>query len=91
MVHVALLSATSFSFIPLDADVYPSHKPQISGLIAKETPTKVLAEYSEFADIFSPDLTSKLPKHTKINYHAIKLVNSQQPPYEPIYSLQPVD
>ena len=40
------------------------------GLIAL---TKVPVEYANFA--FSPDLASKLPEHTKINDHAIELVD----------------
>ena len=32
-------------------------------------------EYSDFADIFFPELALKLPEHTGINDHAIKLVN----------------
>ena len=62
---------------PLELDVHPSRRPQVSGLIAEEAPTKVPAEYSDFADVFSPDLASKLPKHTGINDHAIKLVDDQ--------------
>ena len=72
-------------------DVHPSRRPQVSGLIAEEAPTKILAEYSDFADVFSPDLASKLPEHTGINDHAIELVDGQQPPYGPIYSLGPVE
>ena len=90
VVHVASLSSdASPSSSPLD--VHPSRRPQISGLIAEEAPTKVPAEYSDFADVFSSDLASKLPKHTRINNHAIKLVDDcQQPPYGPIYSLGPL-
>ena len=51
VVHVAFLSST-----PLDAGVHPSRRPQIAGLIAEEAPTKVPAEYADFADVFSPDL-----------------------------------
>ena len=73
-------------------DVHPSWRPQISGLIAKEALTKVPAKYSDFADVFSPDLASELPKHTGINDHAIELVDvCQQPPYGSIYSLRPVE
>ena len=72
-------------------NVYPSRRPQISGLIVEETPTKVPAKYSDFADVFSPDLASELPEHTGINDHAIKLVKGQQLPYGPIYSLGPVE
>ena len=81
VVHVASLNSTPLT----DADVHLSHRPQIAGLIVEKAPTKVPAEYADFADMFSPDLASKLPKHTGINDHAIKLVNGQQPPYEPIY------
>ena len=84
VVHVA-----SFSYTPLD--VHPFRRPQISGLIAEEAPTKVPAKYSDFADVFSPDLASELPEHTGINDHAIELVDGQQPPYGPIYSLGPVE
>ena len=59
---------------------------------AEEAPTKVSAKYSDFADVFSPDLASELPEHIGINDHAIKLVDGcQQPPYGPIYSLGPVE
>ena len=86
VVHVASLSS-----IPLASfDIHPSRESQISGLIAEEAPTKVPAEYSDFADVFSPDLAMELPKHTEINIHAIDLEESKQPPYEPIYSQGPV-
>ena len=87
VVHVASLSSTPLAFL----NVYPSREPQISGLIAEEAFTKVSAEYSDFADVFSPDLASELPEHTGINNHAIELVEGQQPPYGPIYSLGPVE
>ena len=76
----------------MSLNVYPSQRPQISGLIAEEAPTKVPAEYSNFADVFSLDLVSELPEHTRINNHAIKLVNGcQQLPYGSIYSLELVE
>ena len=92
VVYIASLSSTplaSFGSPPLN--VHPSQRPQISGLIAEEAPTKVPAEYSDFADVFSADLASELPEHTGINDHAIELVEGQQPPYGPIYSLGPVE
>ena len=92
IVHVASLSsdASPNSFL-LELEVHPSRRPQISGLIAKEVPTKISTKYLNFADIFSPDLASKLFKQTKINDHAIKLIDGQQPPYGSIYSLGPVE
>ena len=44
-------------------------------MIAVEALTKIPAEYSDFADIFSPDLASELPEHTGIKDHAIELVD----------------
>ena len=85
IVYVAFLS-----FTPLDANVNPAHRPQITGLIAKKAPTKVHAEYTNFAKIFSLDLAFELPKHIGINDYTIKLVNGQQPLYGPIYSLRPI-
>ena len=80
----ALLSSSSL-------DIHPLRRLQISGLIAKEAFTKIPVKYLDFADIFSPDLAFELPKYTGINNHIIKLVNSQQPLYRPIYSLRPVE
>ena len=84
VVYVASLSST-----PLN--VHPSQRPQISVLIVEEALTKVLDEYADFADVFSPDLAAKLSEHTGINDYAIELVDGQQPPYGPIYSLGPVE
>ena len=93
VVHVASLSSTPFTSLKSTLlDFHLSRKPQISGLIAGEAPTKVSAKYSDFADVFFSDLTSELPKHTGINNHAIKLVDGwQQSPYRFIYSPRPVD
>ena len=60
-------------------------------MIAEEAPTKLPAEYSDFAEVFSSDLASKLFEHIGINDHAIELVKGQQPPYRPIYSLRLVE
>ena len=92
VVHVASLSSNaSPSFSPIELDVHPSCRPQVSGLIAEEASMKVSAEYSNFADVFSPDLASELSEYTGINNHAIELVYGQQPPYEAIYSLRLVE
>ena len=60
-------------------------------LIAEEAPTKVPAKYSNFVNVFSPDLASELSEHTKINDHAIELTDGQQPSYGPIYCLELVE
>ena len=81
----------SLNFTLLDVDIHPSYRPQISSLIVKEAFKKVFAKYSDFAYIFSPDLASKLPEHTKINDYTIKLIKGQQLSYKSIYSLGPVE
>ena len=92
IVYVTSLSSNvSPSSFPLKLNVHPFRRPQVSDLIAKEAPTKVSAKYSDFVDVFSPDLASEPLKHTGINDHAIKLINGQQPPYGPIYSLKLVE
>ena len=92
IVHVASLNSTLLTSLrSLSLNVHPFQRLQISGLIAEEAPTKVLAEYLDFADVFSPNLAFELLKHTGINDYAIKLVDGQQPPYRPIYSLEPVE
>ncbi len=48
-------------------------------------------KYVDFADVFSPKLAVELPEHTRINDHAIELVDNRQPPYGPIYSLGPME
>ena len=89
VVHVGSVSSNVSPSSLLN--VHPSRRPQVSGLIAEEALTKILAKYSDIADVFSPDLASELPEHTGINDHAIELVDGQQPPYGPIYSLGPVE
>ena len=95
VVHVTSLSSTrlvaSLRFIPLDADVHPSCRPQISGLISKEALIKISNKYVNFVNVFSQDLTFKLPEHNGINNNIIKLVNTQRPPYGAIYCLGPVE
>ena len=92
IVDIMSFSFTMFlSSTPFDTDIYPFHRFQIAGLIAKKAFIKVFDKYVNFADVFSLDLTSKLFKHTKINDHTIKVVNSQQLPYKLIYSLKLVE
>ena len=98
VVHIAslgftLLIASTLVTYPdsTPLNVHPSQRPQIFGLIAKEASMKVPVKYLDFADVFSPGLISELPVHTGINDHAIKLVNGQQPPYGPIYSLRLIE
>ena len=58
-------------------NVHSSQRSQISDLFVEKASTKISAEYSNFADVFSLDLVSKVLKHSKIHEHAIKLTNGQ--------------
>ena len=90
--HVVSLSfVASFSSTSLNTDIQPFCRSQIAGLIAKKAFTKVFNKYVNFADVFSLNLAFKLPEHTEINDHTIKLIDSKQPPYELIYSLKSIE
>ena len=86
VVHIVSLENPS-----QESDVHPSRRVQIAALVANKTPISIPTEYSDFADVFSLELASKLHEHTRINNHAIELVDDRQPPYGPIYSLGPVE
>lgn len=51
----------------------------------------ILTGYPDFAHVFSKKLVELPLENTDINNHTIKLVNSKQPLYEPIYSLKLVE
>ena len=86
IIHIIFFSSTL-----LNAGVHPFHRPQVPGLIAKKAFTKILAKYTNFADVFSPELAFKLLEYIGINNHTIKLVKGQQLFYRTIYSLGPVE
>ena len=71
--------------------IHLSREAQISALIQDKASTKVPPKYANYADVFSFDLAIELPKNTGINKYAIKLHDSKQPSYGPIYSLGPVE
>ncbi len=54
-----------------------SRRAQIAHLKANKALIKVSSKYAHFADIFSPKLAAKLPKHMDINNHAMELVDDQ--------------
>ncbi len=78
MVHVATLEAII---------IHPSRTAQIAALQWDKAPTKISAEYFDYADVFPSDLAMELPENTGINEYAIKLIEGKQPPYGPIYAL----
>lgn len=51
----------------------------------------ILLEYTNFTKILSLVLVIELIEHTRINNHIIKLINSKQLLYKPIYNLKLVE
>lgn len=70
MIYLTALLATS---------IYLSKKALTGALIAKETPIKVPAEYSDYGKVFSQNLAIELVKQTWINNNAIGLREEKQP------------
>ena len=64
---------------------------QVRALLFDEAPTKVLAEYSDYNNVFLAINATELSENTEINELAIKLEESKQPLFGPIYSLKPVE
>lgn len=60
-------------------------------MIAKQALIKISIEYTDFVDVFSPDLVFKLHEYTRINDHIIGLVDNQEQLYKSIYSLELVE
>ncbi len=60
---------------------------QIAYLKADEASTKVFCKYADFVDVLSPKLAIEFFKYTRINNHAIELVDDWQSSYGFIYSL----
>ena len=66
-------------------------KAQVEALIFDEAPTVIPAEYFYYSNVFLMEYAVKLPDHTGINDHAIKLKKGKQPSFGPIYSLEPIN
>ena len=50
-----------------------------------------MAEYSNYSNVFSAENIAELPENTGINEYAIKLEESKQPSFGPIYSLGSIE
>ena len=64
---------------------------QVRVLLFDKALLAVLAEYSNYSNVFSVENTAELLEHTKINDHAIELEETKQPLFRTIYSLGPVE
>ena len=95
---IAALNADSKNFVVYIAiwereemPVYLEKQVQVGAFIFDEASTEVLVENSDYSDVFSAENAAELPENTRINEHAIKLEEGKQPPFGPIYSLDPVE
>ena len=71
--------------------VHSKKQAQIGALLFDKASTEVLAEYSDYNNVFSAENTVELPENTGINEHAIELEEFKQPSFSLIYSLRPVE
>jgi hypothetical protein len=60
---------------------------QINAIPSLNPPTAVPIEYAEFADVFEPTNSQKLPPHRPGIDHEIPLISNVKPVYGPIYNL----
>ncbi len=74
-----------------ELSIHPFRAAQIAALQWHKAPTKIPAKYSDYADVFSLELTMELPENTGMNEHAIELIEGKQPPYGLIYTLNLVE
>ena len=65
-------------------------KAQVGAWLFNKAFIKILAEYSNYNNIFSVENAVELPENTGINEHAIELEKDKQPFFGSIYSLKPV-
>lgn len=61
--------------VDLGDEVHLSRRALIPHLKTDEVPTKVSSKYTDFIDVFSPNLVINLSEYTRINDHIIKLTD----------------
>ena len=69
VVYIAALN------VDLGDKMHPLKKAQIAYLKADKASIKVPNKYADFVDVFLPKLAIELLEYTRINNHAIKLVD----------------
>ena len=71
--------------------VHSKKQAQVEALLFDKALIKVLAEYSNYNDVFSIENIVELSKNTRIKKHTIKLEKSKQLLFSSIYSLRLVE
>ena len=71
--------------------VHSKKQAQVGAPVFDKAPTKVLAEYSDYSNVFLAENVVELLENTLINEHAIKSEENKQPPFGSIYSMGPIE
>ena len=80
-----------FRCIPKNKPIEAQSGAQVKALLFDKASTKISAKYSDYSDFFSAENVAELPENIRMNEHAIELEEDKQPPFEPIYSLGPME
>ena len=92
VVHVAIREQEEMAINPdRKAQIEAQSGAQVGALLFDEAPTEVPVEYSDYSNVFSAENAAELLENTGMNEHAIELEEGKQPPFGPIYSLDPVE
>ena len=74
----------------IEAQSRAQSEAQIRVLRFNKAFTEILAEYSDYNNVFSAENVTELSDNSEMNEHATELEEGNQPPFGPIYSLDPV-
>ena len=77
------------SFLRSKMTIHRTRQAQLALLLFKKVNGP--AEYPDFAYVFLEKSANVLSEQTRVNKYTIKLEEGKQPPYGPIYSLEPVE
>ncbi len=91
MVHIAALELSTAMLIHPSKTLQVLDNPTLAALQENKALTEFPAKYSDYPDVFSPELAMELLEHMGMNQYVIKLIDGKQSPYMLIYTLSPVE
>ena len=71
--------------------VHSKKQAQVGALLFNKAFTEILAEYSDYSNVFLAENIIELLENTGINKHTIKLEEGKQLPFGLFYSLGPIE
>ena len=91
IVYVAIWEQKKISiYSKRQNQIETQNKAQLGALLFDKTPTKILAKYFDYSNIFLAKNAIEFLENIKINKHTLKLKKNKQLSFAPIYSLGPV-